>query len=504
MDIINNIKQIFKGKKSEVPNLVQTKNSFETTRYSQTRKPIYQVVQSANADYSVNDRTEMLRLARFFADNTPIAKSLLNLTSEYSSDVEFYPATKTSKFNVAAKAYWDKWSDQPDMVSKKSLKQLKRMTTRSRLIDGDVFLIKQSSPNSGKPRIRLVESHQVKTPPDLKDKEGVTIFDGVKIDKDTGRPLGYYIELSEGKFTFVDEFNVIIEANILRPGQYRGISNFASIMETLRQWKEMNDNETHAIKDTTLITKVFHTNDGELQANIPNSVQTNPYNVGNNKTNATKVKKPSVAASVPGSLVMDKDERLELIQSTRPSDQVQKFWQMSEARICVGFGIPIELVFPERQTGATQRAILEIADSFFKSQALITEEVYYEIYKWVISYGIKHDPDAPKELKNPPEDWKEVTVTYPQSPGIDSTRNSTAILNEWRAGIRPIQSVVAELGLGDFQTIARQNAEASSIVNDIYEEYKDKGVTKEEILNKIEKQIVNSIQNPNIPDNSNK
>ena len=477
------------------------KNEFEAVRWNQTRRPVYQSVQDINKENNQYSRVELMRLARNFALNSPTASDLLRTTVESSADVDFYPATSDSAFNAAAREYWLEWCEKPGLKTNDSLSIYKRWTARARLVDGDVFILKII--NDGKPKITILDAHNVKTPPEMRDKEGITIFDGIEIDSKTERPKKIWYEIEKDVYDYIKEFEFVHEANKVNANQYRGFSHFASVLPVMIDWKEMNDGEVMAIKDSQMITRIFKTKDGELDTNIVTN-SGDLFIKGSSANLIGKQQPVRKKANVPHSIAISTDEDVELVHSQRPSDQVQHFWDTKLSETCVGFGIPREIIYSERNTGATQRAIFEKFNLFIKSQAKISEEVWYEIYLFVLSWGIKHDENAPNALKNPPRDWRKVTTSYPKPLGIDATRQSGAILNEMYAGVRSIHSVIEELGQGDFTTLIRKNAEAVITIKRIVKDFnEDKQNIKDGILISESDVLQKVLFNPDNINNSN-
>lgn len=461
------------------------KNYSETVQYSPQRSRIKGSVQDSNEDWNGPTKTECLRQARFFADNDGTASRLLDVTEQYSSDVDVIPDSSSTEYNNAALAYWKEWQEKPDIASKRSFKSVKAIAQRSRLVDGDMFFLKTLSPDSKKPRLQLIEAHQVKTPPEFSNKEGSTFFDGVEIDPRTGRAKKYWIEGFDGDYYSIDEFNIIQLVDTNRPNQYRGITHFYPVLPLFRDLKDMSDSEIGAIKDGAKTSKVIKTKFGEVPAKsggLAGKVrQTNPVS-GRSRADVL------LDEGGPETIVLSTDESYEQFQNLRPAEELQHFWDTKLGEACAGFGLPIQLIYPQKTSGATQRVVLELADSFFSSQCLVMEEAVKEIFYWVMVYA-SNDPEADPILKNRPKDWKKVTVSYPKSPGIDDSRKSTYQLAEYKVGARTLSSITSDIGNGDWKSVLRQKAVEAQYRKQLAKEF---DVSEADISAAVDNQFISS------------
>jgi len=466
------------------------KNKLQAAGYSPLRARIYSNITSSNKDYNPVDRREVMRLSRFFRDNDPTASRLVEISCQYSSGVEFIPNSSDSTYNANTSITWSKFSRAPLIDMTVNLKQTQSMTLAGVIVDGDIFILKTE--REAKPKIKLIESHAVNTPEALKDKEGITIFEGVEVDPIMGYPTFYYVETLEGHKKIPADL-IIHVYDPERAGQRRGLSRFSPALNTIRDLRDILDAETAAVKDASKTSKVIKTKTGEID---PDSGLGRRLGAGarKNAQNPTKYKDRVnilLQDAGPETLVLDKDEEYNQFQQLRPSDSVAKFWDDLRTDICTAFGLPVQIVLPTRATGPTQRAILETAARTYEELANIVSTAFYEVYKWLLQYEREQNPDF---YKNAPSDWLEVSTIIPRPPGIDASRNSNAMLNEYRVGATSLQQIIASAGRSDWKSVLRQKAEAEKYKQELALEFK----ISPESISALTETIINESYTPQV------
>lgn len=448
--------------------------STETTEYDVTRSRVYGTILDADDEYDAYTRIENMRQARRFSDSMPVCSRMLDLVQQYSCDIKIIPDSSDLEYNAAALEYWNAWCEKPDLVTKHSLKALQPLMQRSRLVDGDMFIIKTESRKSKKPRIQLIESHNVSTPPALAKEEGKTIFDGVQVDRD-GRPKTYWVRTGKGDndYAGIDEFEMIQLVDRKRINYKRGITHFLESLPYLHDLKQIIKNEVVSIKDTQSITKIIKTKLGELVTRNASSMANRIAGTTNTGPNPVsgKDRVATFHEQVPGSIVLGTDESMELNKPTRPANELQAFWAFLIENITAGFGLNSQMVFPERNTGATSRVILELSASFFDEQAEVLAEAIRELYLWIMAYAAEVDPDAPEILKKQPKDWRKTIILKTPAPGIDFSKNSNAVISELKMGLTTFASAMNKNDGGDFKTTVRAKAAEIKFFNEVAAEY---------------------------------
>jgi capsid protein len=140
-----------------------------------------------------------------FEQNNAIVNRLADLFEQYTvgpNGLQFIPSSSDEDWNQRAAASWAQWTDVCDLTSLHAISTLMTLTARSWFIDGEVFILltrgEERSATANlkpvlRPRIQLIESHRVATPPQLQDQEGKTVSDGIEIDA-KGRPTAYWIK----------------------------------------------------------------------------------------------------------------------------------------------------------------------------------------------------------------------------------------------------------------------------------------------------------------------
>ncbi len=446
--------------------LVKTRpsNKLAAATYNPLRARIFSTIDSSNKDYNPVDRREVMRQARHARDNDPTASRLVEISCQYASGVEFIPNSSLTTYNQQASITWARFARKPLIDMNCNLKQAQSMTLAAVVVDGDCFLYKTDL--DGRPKIRIFESHQVSTPEALADQEGKTIFEGVEIEPLMGYPTFYYFETPDGHKKVPASF-VIHVYDPERPQQRRGLSRFSPALNTISSLRTILEAETAAVIDASKTSKVIKTKTGEIR---PDS--------GLGRRVGKKVAKGDADARTrvnvllqdagPETLVLDKDEEYSQFQQLRPSDSVAKFWDDLRADICTAYGLPVQVVLPARATGPTQRAILETAARTYEELANIIGVAFYEVYRYVSEY---EKARSPQFFTNAPSDWLEVSNIIPRPPGIDASRNSASMLNEYRVGATSLQQIIASAGRSDWKSVLRQKAEAEKYRQELAAEF---------------------------------
>ncbi len=125
-----------------------------------------------------------------------------------SNGLQLTPASTDEEWNLRAAEWWSEWCQFPDLTSLQPLSSIQSLIARTWFVDGEVFILKTKG--ASLPRIQLIESHRVGTPPRQWDQEGRLLVDGVEVDN-RGRPVAYWVR--DG-FDFEDYRRIPAEAII--------------------------------------------------------------------------------------------------------------------------------------------------------------------------------------------------------------------------------------------------------------------------------------------------
>lgn len=442
------------------------------TNWNGERSYIISAVQDARFDIDTATRTEILRKSRYFEQNNGIVQRLVDLFEQFTvgaNGILMIPNSSDEKWNQAASEYWNEWSRFPDLVTKQPLSVLQSLLARSWFVDGEIFIHKTQSPQTNRPRIELIESHRVLTPPSKRENEGKTIIDGVEVDG-KGRPIGYYVK--DGP---EDEDWILIKADMMvhlfepcRAGQYRGLPMTYAVLNDIHDLDDLQKLGMKKAKDAASITNVLTNAPGEAAS--PGTLRRMAMNIGTQTSAGVPITKrdDQYYENLLGArtVALRTGEKMEQFRADYPSVADREFWDYMLGKICAGVGISRLLVFPYSMQGTVTRADLDVSAVFFRSRSKVIETAIREIFIWVIRFANQFDD----RLANAPANWFKATARPPRSPNVDVGRNSAAMLAELEAGTRTYEEVYGELG-EDWRERLRQKAEERAYIHKLATEF---------------------------------
>jgi lambda family phage portal protein len=466
---------------------------YEGARWDYQRSWIPATVQSARFDATSATRNELVRKSRYFEKNNAVYNRIVDLFETYTvgAGLQMNPASNDEVWNARAKVAWDGWIPLCDLTSRQSFGTLMGLAVRTWFVDGECFILLTKG-QSGRPRIQLIEGHLVGTPPELASLEGETIIDGVQIDPN-GRPVAYWIatEDARGKrvFTPVRAESVVHLFEPSRPGQYRGIPFCYPVINAIHDLDDLRLLEMKAARDGAEVTNVLKNATGEFDEETlirSAHVLANPTVEGQS---VEEGRAQYLRDTVGGrSIALRTGEDFAQFEMKRPAESTFKLWRNLIEEICAGVGISYVLVFPESMQGTVYRGALDMANSFFRSRFLVPSAAAARVYEHVMNFERYANP----ALVDAPGTWRNVTIHPPRAVNVDVGRNSTAAINEVRAGLKTAAAWYGELGLDWSQEIEQRAVEAR-LIRELAKKYK---VAPQEISDLIADQMP---ADPNAP-----
>ena len=295
-----------------------------------------------------------------------INRDVLNLTDEQAEELE----TKLKReFNL--------WADslESDVRQTMPFNRSHDMAFSNFLIAGDVFNILRNFKPTTQPyslACQLIEGARVSNPGNQPDTVGLVA--GVK-KNELGAPVSYFVSRfhpgmyrlkQEYKWDEVQRFGaetglqkVIHLFKPERPGQTRGISWLAPIVELLHQLTEYTEAEITAAVIAGMFTVFIKTASGELADNTTDL---------GDETGATTSDKDYKIA--PGLVMgLKDDESVETANPGRPNTAFEAFVEAIMRQIGVALNIPFEILIKHFTSSySASRAALMEAWKFFTSE----------------------------------------------------------------------------------------------------------------------------------------
>lgn len=446
-----------------MPNLIQrlaaawrALNGYHGQEWTPNRNWTVNQSQAARKDIPYSVRRKMLSWAREMERKDPIFNRFLDLCEQYvvgPTGLRIVSGSSDSDWSVRANAEWDTWQPWADLSSRFSFGQRQGLIEREVEVAGEVF-IHLTYGSSLRPRIKLIESENVETPPKF-GNEG-QVVDGVRLDGND-RPIGYYLKPADptAEWPFIDADQIVHIFEPSRVGQTRGLPVIYPVLRELIDLGELQEFEMLAAKDAATVSKVIKTATGEISVQdlrrqrFSLSTQT-PAGAA-----ATSSKADFYKDALGGeTLVLQTGDEMEQFRSDRPSVAMQSFWDWVSARAAAGMGLPIEILIMRSLQGTMTRAALDMANTFFRCRAAARAEAFGRVWEHVIGSTLTL-------RRNQPVDWRRIRYTPPRAINVDVGRNSRALIDEWTAGFRTLESIAAETGQ-DWREILTQRADEAS------------------------------------------
>ena len=415
------------------------------------RSRLRTALQSARLDWNSGDRQTVQAKARYFEENTAIVPRMATVFGTYTvgNGLLVTPASSNPAWNAAAKTAWDMWTKMPDLNTRQSFACIQGLLAHRWFIDGEIFVLKTYSPDSGRPRIEIIEAHRIKTPPDKQTDMG--IVDGIAIDA-SGRPTGYYVcrEDEKGREQFGLPKPSQFTEHVFEPsraGQYRGIPMFASVMAEIHDLCDLRDLEMYAAKEEAKVVNIVKNAAGELDMSAMRRNAITESRTLSTGTSVSETRSEYITDTIGGETVAMKiGEDLVRKAAVRPSQGSMDYWRELKQEICTGSDVPFVLCYPESIQGTTLRGVLDTAASTFAIRSAVIADVTRRIYEYVMEWEIRNAP-AGSALRNAPRDWRNVHVSTPRAPNVDIGRNMKASIDALKAGLTNFDLEYAPLGL---------------------------------------------------------
>jgi capsid protein len=454
------------SKKSTTP--PPPKNIYEGgKRFSTRRSTLRSFVRDARFDADQATRTELIRKARYFEKNNAIVNRLADLWEIYtagSNGLAVVPASSDEVWNLAAADWWNnEFCTMPFIDTRETFACGLAKAARNWFIDGEYFWILTNSPDSGRPRLRGLQSHRV-TFGDSFDGSVDTsgMVDGVRIDTKTGRILTYYVAdgWDGGKAFPIPEQRVIHLTEPSYPGQLRGITYLHAVMNDIHDLDDLQLLSMDCAKQQAKVSRYIKTQAGEFDAedllNASETVTNADGTTFDRKAYYEENLGGEEKALLPGDDVLD-------LSPDRPNIAEREHWTYLVSKICIGAGMPMQLVLPYSIQGTMGRADLAVAAEFFRARHSVLANSVRRVYEWAITWATKNV----RALGDPPIDtFKRVNIRPPKSPDVDVGRNSSAMLNELEAGATTFEAIYGALG-EDWRRELRQRAQEAKYLQEL-------------------------------------
>jgi lambda family phage portal protein len=419
-----------------------------------------------------------------------IDRELLGLTADQAKAWE----------RQAERIFWA-WggTNRCDLARRNNFAAMTSLVYRSSLESGDVIGIRRFKPLPGDVlalKIQLVEAARVCNPYYQPNTD--RLIDGVEIDED-GAPVAYHIADSYpltryGSLGPTDwkrvavygadsgTVQVIHVMKQLRPGQTRGVSIFAPVIETLKQVSRLSEAELMASVINAFFTVFIKSETGDDSDMLPdqgNAATARPVTSAN-PTQDIRLGNGTIAALGP-------HESIEMADPKRPNANFDPFFRSFLSQIGVAVDLPHELLIKHFTSSysASRAALLEAWRAFSTRRSGLVDLFCQPCYEWMLGEAVARGLIvAPGFFDDPivKAAWCETQWTGPTMGQLNPTDEMNALQTAIDMRIRSRQEISVEQYGTDWNRTVEQLAEERAILT-------DRGLDSEDLSQRFESPV---------------
>lgn len=430
------------------------------------RSWVFGTNQDARLDAGMMERKELMRKARYFEKNNAFVNRLADIFEQYTVGAGGLPVVSDSK---DATDYFANWCKDCDALGLMDFGGIQGVAARSWFIDGDCFVVRVMV--KGRLKIQIIEAHRVETPPDMANKEGISVIDGMGIDSNgcfTGIWVNIgsetpYITSAAEAWRFIGRDDVIPVFEPSRTAMYRGITFLSSVMNDINDLDDLQLLTMQVAKQAATIGNVTTNATGELDTLSSRRQRVSIQTM--NQAGAPTTKNTADYYQVrfgANEIALKYGDSIKQFQAERPSLAEREHWEYLLTKICAGIGISKLLASPYSMQGTVVRADLDISSAYLSARSIIIQNMVKRVYAWVIDWAQQFDREVLRGGFNF-SNWEKVTVRHPRSVNVDVGRNSRALVSELQAGLRTYKDIYAESGQDGNQMLEEKAKEAAFI-----------------------------------------
>lgn len=440
------------------------------------------------------DRLQLIRQMRDLVQNFGLFQSIQDKLAMYAfGRIKFQALTGDKATNDAYEDYLGDRFRRIDASGRNNLRALTSIAFKSQLNDGD-FLFKWQKVG-GESRLVGVEG----------DRLGGIImgsplqnyFQGIQIDQATGAPLTYRIYKRTKANSYVDPVDVPASdiIHILDPrrvDQYRGITPFAPVVNEARDLKELME----AVRIGTKFEN-YHAAVGYTPSGLPLD---NPadFILNGEVTNGQGTQLAQQKIEYGKIQWAPKDAKLEWLGSNRPSAQFQQYLdnliRLIGNALCLPYGFVYNLI---GLSGPSARMDAQQAHRTIQWHQENMVDLFLERAKnTLLMEGI-----ANGDVEYTPR-WMRGKWQFAPAITIDVGRDSAAMINEWKMGLRTKSSIFAEDGEDSEEQEEIIVQEVTQTVVNAKKLAEDQDIPLELALTMFEARIPNGFVPKNAPEQS--
>ncbi len=390
-------------------------------------------------DYQAfTDRIQLIKQVRDLDNNFGLFYGVIDKLANYSfGRLRYQARTGDKKTDDAYEDYLAECFADCDLSGRHNFRSMVEIAFKSMLRDGD-YGLKWQRDEAGNLKMTGIEGDRIGGIYMASVDENY--FQGIYVDPITGRPLWYDVyyrtkaDAYIGK-TAVPAHEMIHVFDPRRFDQYRGVTPFASIINEARDLKELMEALRIGTKFENYHSAVQYTASG-LPLNDPKDFIRGVVSSATGQAmTETEIKYGVIQAAPIGS-------KVEWLKSDRPSGTIQTYMESLIRLQGVALNMPFGFLYNLSGLGgpAARMDSAQAQRVIMHHQENIKARLLERVKDTYLMEGF-----AKRKIRYTPK-WRNGVWQFPPWPTIDVGRESTAGINEWRAGLRSKSAWFAEEG----------------------------------------------------------
>lgn len=430
--------------------------SYDAARYTEVRGNAGSGVntRASESPSNIRDRVRLIWEARDLCDNDAICRSILLKVSSYvCSKINYIPTTGNLDIDRAYRDYWNQFCLSADITGRHTFQELMQLAVMSMFRDGDIGFIIVNDEKDPFIKLQAIEADRIGNPYDYSYTEDY--LSGISIDS-IGRPTSYRIFYRSRLGYYEDSVEIPAESflHIFDPTRfdmYRGVSAYATVINTARDKKEIFEFEKIAVKWGASKAGIVKRNNSEADAA--------DYYTSATDTSFPQAKLERIEAGTVHYL--EPNEDISIFGNDRPSNTFNGFMEAMIREIAMGFNLPYGFVYDLTKLGgpAARMDATQAKRSIERIQCILEYKALSKIKNLVFAKGISQG------LLPEVDEWQKGKFMFPAWPTIDVGRESAANLAENRQGLKSAADILGEQGEYWRDTQEQIALEAANIVD---------------------------------------
>lgn len=422
------------------------------------------------------DRWTMMHEALDLVENFPPAKAVLAKFGTFLTPTEYAPATGDREYDALVADYFHDWCQRADVTGRHSLKKLVQLAVEARPQYGDCgFAYRRVRDEL---RVQLISGDRIGNPSEVtppRMENGRYYYSGVIVDA-MGAPAAFRVYRIDQNGQYVDAEDISV-ANFahyfdpFRVDQYRGVTDFHSVLRTARMLKEILDAEQVGVRFASQQAALVFTERGA--ANTRNLFT--PSASGNLANGERQQHEETQIGTIRYLYSGDKVETM----PSRPGTAFGGFVQTLMHEIALGLGgYPSGVLWGTQEfKGPSVRAEFAQADRVnARHQGILCDKLLCPTKDRVILDAIaRKQIPAPKRTGG--ESYADAVMRatrgsfrFPPKLTIDTGRESVARLAEMNNGAGSLLEIAAEDGK-DAYTRLEEKAQMAAFASELAKKY---------------------------------